>query len=125
MSIRLEFSLLIGIFFFLAIIISLLKKKKLNLKYTLVWLLAVVGMLFAALCPSLIGKIANFIGIVTPINFVFMLEGVFVLFIILSLTVIVSHQNERIYRLVQTLAILEKRVRELEKKDIIENEESE
>ena len=45
------------------------------------------------------------------------LEGIFVLVILLSLTTIVSYLNERIRNLVQTIAILEKRVRELEQKE--------
>lgn len=114
MNTRLEIALLIGVFTFLIVIVSLLKRKKLNLKYTLVWLFCVACMFFATLFPTAVGNLAQFIGIETPINFVLVLEGLFVLLIILSLTVIVSHQNERIYRLVQTQAILEKKVRDLE-----------
>lgn len=114
MSIELRVFLLVGIAIYLGIIISLLKKRKLNLKYTLIWLFAAVVMLVATLFPQIVGEVANFVGVETPSNFVFVLEGLFVLMILLSLTTIVSHNNDRIYRLVQTQAILEKRVRELE-----------
>lgn len=119
MNDRLVISLLIGITLFLSIILILLKRRKLNIKYSLVWLTTVLCMIFATLFPGIIAKIATFIGIVTPINFVFIIEGVFVLIIILSLTVIVSRQNEKIYRLVQTQAILEKKIRDIE--DKVEN----
>ena len=56
-------------------------------------------------------------GIAAPVNTVFLFAGMFSLIIILSLTMIVSHLNNRIYRIVQTQAILEKRVRDLEKCD--------
>ena len=38
----------------------------------------------------------------------------FLFLIVLTLTAIVSHMNNRVYRLTQMQAILEKRVRELE-----------
>lgn len=114
MSTELRFFLIIGVVLFLMIIISMLKRKKLNLKYTLVWLFAAIFMLLAAIMPDQVGNLAHFIGIETPSNFVFVLEGMFVLVILLSITAIVSHLNLKIYKLVQMQAILEKRVRELE-----------
>ena len=62
-------------------------------------------------------------GIASPVNTVFVLEGLFVLFILLSLTSIVSGLNRKIYRLTQYEALLEGRVRELEKKLNLEGKE--
>lgn len=114
MDITLRIFLIIGILVFLVIILQMLKNKKLNLKYTLVWLLSAFVMLIATIFPGIVNIVAASIGIISPVNFVFVLEGMFVLLILLSLTAIVSHINNRIYRLIQSLAILEKRVRELE-----------
>jgi hypothetical protein len=121
MDITLRIFLIIGILIFLVIILQLLKKKKLNLKYTLVWLLSAFVMLVAAIFPGIVNAVARLIGIISPVNFVFVLEGMFVLLILLSLTAIVSHINNRIYKLIQSLAILEKRVRELEEEKSKEN----
>ncbi len=57
---------------------------------------------------------AYFFGLKTPVNFIYVVEGAFVLCILLICTVIMSHMNSRIVRLIQVQGILEKRVRDLE-----------
>jgi hypothetical protein len=101
---------------FNVIILSLLKKKHLNLKYSLVWLLSAFFMLAIVVCPQIIFFVGALIGIETPVNTVFLFAGVFTILIVLTLTVIVSNFNNKLYRLAQTIALLEKRIRELEKK---------
>lgn len=51
-------------------------------------------------------------------NGLFIIAIGFIIMILLSLTSIASRQNRKIRTLTQELAILDKRVRELEKKDI-------
>ncbi len=114
MNIVLQIFLIVGVLIFLAIIVYYLAKKKLNLKYSLTWLAAGVGMLILAIFPQLVDMIGALVGIAAPVNTVFLFGGIFMLLIIFTLTMIVSHMNKRIYRLTQTQAILEKRVRELE-----------
>lgn len=118
---RIFFALVVCVF--LLWIISLLKKRKLNLRYTLTWLFAAIALLIVDLFPQIISKTMKWIGIATPVNMVFVLEAVFVLIILLSLTVIVSHLTEKVCRLTQTIAILEKRLREFEDNSIEKNEE--
>lgn len=99
---------------FLVVIINMLKKKKLNLKYTLTWLFAAFALLVVDCFPQIIEGIMNLVGVASPVSMVFVLEALFVLVILLSLTAIVSHLTERVYRLTQTIAIMEKKIRELE-----------
>ncbi len=114
MNIVLQIFLIVGVLIFLAIIVYYLAKKKLNLKYSHTWLAAGVGMIILAIFPQLVDMIGALVGIAAPVNTVFLFGGIFMLLIIFTLTMIVSHMNKRIYRLTQTQAILEKRVRELE-----------
>lgn len=114
MQIILQIFLIVCVLIFLAIIVHYLAKKKLNLKYSLVWLGAGVGMLIIAIFPQLASIAGKLIGIDTPVNVVFLFAGMFMLLIIFTLTIIVSHMNNQIYKLAQKQAILEKRVRELE-----------
>ncbi len=118
MNLVLQIFLIVGVLIFLAIIIYYLAKKKLNLKYSLTWLAAGVGMLILAVFPQLVDVIGALVGIAAPVNTVFLFGGIFMLLIIFTLTMIVSHMNNRIYKLTQTQAILEKRVRELESTDV-------
>ncbi len=117
MNIVLRIFFIVLTLLFLLYIIHLLSKKKLDLKYSLVWLAAGVGMLILAIFPDLVTILGSLVGIATPVSTVFVFAGIFMLAIILTLTVIVSHMNNRIYRLTQMQATLEKRVRELENKD--------
>ena len=102
---------------FLVVILNMLKKKKLNLKYTLTWLFAAFALLVVDCFPEIIEGIMNLVGVASPVSMVFVLEALFVLVILLSLTAIVSHLTERVYRLTQTIAIMEKKIRELEEEN--------
>ena len=106
---------LILVLLFSAFIVHFLIKRRLNLKYTLTWLFAAAVMLAVLAFPSLIGDISHLVGIELPVNAVFVFSGMFALAIIFTLTIIVSHLNTRLYKLSQTQALLEKRIRELEK----------
>lgn len=114
MNINLRIFLVICIVVYLGIIFNLLRKKNLNLKYTLIWLFSGIIMLVVAVFPQIINLLAGIIGIVDITNAVFILEGMFVIIILLSLTSIVSHFNDRNRELIQKVALLEKRVRDLE-----------
>lgn len=114
MNIVLQIFLIVCILIFLCVIFYYLKKRKLDLKYSLAWLFAGVGMLILAIFPDLVTFFGNLVGIVSPISTVMVFAGMFMLLIIFTLTAIVSHMTNRIYRLTQKQALLEKRVRELE-----------
>lgn len=114
MNAALQISLTIGIVLFLGAILQMLRKKRLNLKYTLVWLFAGLCLVLATLFPEAVGGLARLVGIELASNFVFMLVGLFALLILLSLTSIVSKQNAQIFRLAQNISLMEKRIRDLE-----------
>lgn len=113
MDTRLQLFIIACIVLYLIIILYLLKKKRLNLKYTLLWFLTALVMLVVTIFPGIVNWATGLVGIVAPTNFVFFLEGAFVLVILLSLTSIVSNLNSKIYRLTQSQALLEKRIRDL------------
>lgn len=116
MTIVFQCCLIVGILIYLGVIVVLLKKQKLNLRYALTWLLMAFVMLVVAVFPQIITWISKLMGIASDVNTVFVLQGVFVLLILLSLTSIVSKQTNRIRRLAQSQALLERRIRELEER---------
>lgn len=117
MNIVLQIFMIVAVVLFTLIIIRYLTKKRLNLKYSLAWLAACLVMLVLAIFPQLVEKLGALVGIATVTSTVFVFAIMFMLVIILTLTMIVSHMNNRIYRLTQMQALLEKRVRELEEKN--------
>ena len=114
MTTELQIFLCIGVAGYFIILFYLLKHRRFTLKYSLTWLLSGVIMLVALLFPDLILSLTRFVGIETPVNLVFVLCGMAVLLILLSVTAIITKLNRQIHRLVQTQALLEKRLRELE-----------
>lgn len=116
MSLVLQIFLILCVGLFIAAIVRYLVLKKLNLKYTLVWLGSAVFMLVIAIFPQIITYLTRLVGIQVESNAVFFFAILFLFLIVLTLTAIVSHMNNRVYRLTQMQAILEKRVRELEEK---------
>ncbi len=116
MTVKLRVILIIGILVYLGIILNMIRKKKLNIKYSLLWIATAVITIVMAVFPKLPELIAKLLGIYSVVNMVFVVAAIFSLMIILSLTAIVSRQTDRIRALTQSQAILEKRVRELEEK---------
>ena len=115
---RLQFTLIIAIVFYIIMMCIFLKNKALSLKYTLLWILAGIIMSLLVIVPDILIYLNHLVGIQSGMqsnmNGLFIWAIVFIVCILLSLTSIVSRQNNKIRQLIQTISRLEKRVRELE-----------
>ena len=116
MSTTLQIVVLLAVLVYFLLLFHLLKKKSLNLKYTLLWILSGLVMLLLAIFPGFLNWFSNLIGVYEPTNALFAIVFFCVIIILMSLTAIVSKLNEKNKRLIQSVALLEKRVRELEKR---------
>ncbi len=113
-STKLQITMLVAVGLYFLIVFRLLKKKNLNLKYTLLWLASGVTMLALAVFPRILSWLAALVGIYDPTNALFAFMFFCGIIILMSITAIVSKLNEKSKRLIQSVALLEKRVRELE-----------
>lgn len=113
-SIRLKIAMLIAVGLYFLVVFQLLKRKSLNLKYTLLWLFSGVIMLVLAIFPQILSWLAALVGVYEPTNALFAFMFFCVIIILMSLTAIVSKLNEKTKRVIQALALLEKRIRDLE-----------
>lgn len=111
----LRITLVAGIAIYFVLIFIFLKHKALSLKYTLLWLLAGLVMLFFVFFPQVLYAITSCLGIQSGMNGLYLICIGFIMVILMSLTSIVSRQRNRIKTLTQEMAVLEKRLRELEK----------
>lgn len=111
---KLQITLIVGALLYLIIIFGLLKKQRLNVRYSLLWLAGALVMLLFACFPYLVKVLRDYTGVEVVSNLVFLLVIVFMMFLLLSLTAAVSGQAEKIKRLTQAVALLEKRLRALE-----------
>lgn len=101
---------------YLVFVLYLLKKKRLYLKYALLWLFTGILMIALTLFPQILGWFFDLLGFEVYSNGLFSILIFFILLMLLVLTSIVSALNEKNRRLVQTVALLEKRIRDLESK---------
>lgn len=119
---RLQFTLIIAIVVYFIMMCIFLKNKALSLKYTLLWIFAGIIMSLLVIVPDILVYLNHLVGIQdgvqSKMNGLFIWAIVFIVCILLSLTSIVSRQNNKIRQLVQTISRLEKRVRELEEKKV-------
>lgn len=110
----LRITLIIAVFCYFIVILYFLKQRALNLKYTLLWLLAGAVMGLLVISPELLIRIRHLFGIEDNMNALFIMCIAFMLMILMALTSIASRQNMKIRRLIQEIGILDKRIRELE-----------
>lgn len=113
-DVTLRIALLIGSLAYLFMILFLLKKKRLTVRYSIIWILSGIVFLVFAICPYIVLVLRDLLKMEMPVNVVFTLVIGFILLLLLSLSSTVSVMNEKIKQLTQSQAILEKRVREME-----------
>ena len=115
-TLTLQHLLIIGSFVLFAMIVWLIKNKKIEVKYSIIWLAFSATMIAFALCRYLVLVLSDITGVVNPVNFIFLTQIIFILLILLSVTAVISGFSRKIKRLAKSNALLEKRVRELERK---------
>lgn len=96
------------------IILYYLKKRMLELRYTLIWLAAGVCMGIMVFFPQLLIDFVHLLGIESNMNGLFILCFAFIIAILMMLTAIVSRFALKVRKLIQEISMLEKRIRELE-----------
>jgi len=114
---RLQIVLIIAIVIYFVIILYFLKKRALELKYTLIWFVAGAVMLVLVVFPRLMTWIIRGLGIQSNMNGLYIALIAFIIMILMTLTSIVSRLAYKAKTLTQEFAMLEKRVRDLEKKN--------
>lgn len=106
MSLILRISLLLGIVLYIIVILTFLKKKKINLRYSLLWFLSALVLLIMDIFPGVVSGVARLLGIEVSVNAVFLIFIFLMMLLLISLTSIVSTQHEQIKTLIQEIAIL-------------------
>lgn len=113
-SSTLRIILIIGVLVYFIIILMFLKNKAITLKYTLLWLAAGVVLGIMVVWPESLVLFVKALGITSNMNGLFIASITFIIMILMSLTSIVSKQADKIKNLTQTIAKMEKRLRECE-----------
>ena len=100
----------------LAIVIELVRRRKLTEEYSFVWLLCAIALLSLSLWRDLLHVVAHWLGVFYPPAVLLLVLTVFVFVACLYFSVVVSRQRQQIERLAEEQAILAARQRELERR---------
>lgn len=120
MSVSLKVFLILITIMYLFLIIKLIKKRELNINFSIFWIGAgitlIVALIIMLIVPGVMGKISRVLGFEVPANMVFCVS-IFILFYIgLDLTWKISKENKRNIKLTQELSLLKEKINKLESK---------
>jgi len=123
MNIKIQIIIATAIVVALIIIINMIRKRNLELRYALIWLFVGVGVLILDIFPGIMERLATIMGIASPMNMLFFFGFCFALAIIFTLTVAVSRMSTRIKNLAQELALFHKEVDEKQNQRLSQQEQ--
>ncbi len=116
LSEKLMITLGVGLSIYFILILVFLKHRALDLRYTLLWIFSGLVMAVMVFFPYIFRAFIRLLGITSTMNGLFVFFIGMLMIICMSLTSIVSRQAGKLRTLTQEMAILEKRIRELEEK---------
>lgn len=108
MSTRLQVILLIVLILAIGFIVSEISKKKIDFKFGIVWIVISLVLILFTIWNGLLIWLTHLVGITTPINFLYLLAILLLVWIVYSMSKTIALLQEKIKRLSQELAILRK-----------------
>lgn len=117
MNIGLRAWLMVAALVVFALILFTITKKKLNIKYSIVWLLWSILTLILAIFPEIFYQFAHFMGIEMPVNAVFLIMIALLYALVFFVYSTISKHNEELIQLTYEIARLKKELDELKKKN--------
>lgn len=124
MSIALRILLLAIAMVFLIEVFRLVSDGKLQLKYSLLWMLLSLILIICAIFPGIVSAFSGLLGFQTSSNFVFLVSIVGLLGICLSLTAIVSWQARDIRQLIQRVTLMQEDLDNLMRNNNVDSTDS-
>jgi hypothetical protein len=94
----------------LVVIFELIRSRRLQERYALLWLLTGIVLLVLALWRGALGTFADAVGIHYPPSALFVIASGFILVVLLHYSTVISDLSEKNTTLAQRLALLEKRL---------------
>ena len=116
MSITLRVALIIIVLIFIILILKSIRRKKMNITFSLMWLIIGGALIVAVIVPNLIETISKVLGFETPSNMLFCITIFIAFYLIFNLMVLTSQEYKKNIALIQELSILKKKVNEMEEK---------
>lgn len=115
MSLSLRIGLLVSSLLVFAFILFTVTKKKLNIKYSIIWILWSLLTLFMSIFPGSFYWLAGVLGIELPVNAVFLIMAALLYGLVFFVYVAISKHNEEIVKLTYEVSVLKKELEDLKK----------
>jgi hypothetical protein len=100
----------LGALFLLAVVFELIRRRKLQERYALLWLLTGLIVFVLAVWRDGLGTFSSLVGIYYPPSALFVLASFFVLVVLLQYSTVISQLSEQNTILAQRLALLENKL---------------
>lgn len=105
---NLQIEMIVATILLLLLIIVSLKKNTISIKSSIAWLLLPIVFLIISIFPDPLTAFSKWLGFETFSNFIFVVVIALLIIICFFLTVTISHQQAKIVKLIQELAIIKK-----------------
>ena len=116
MSTTLKIALIFITIIYMFLILKSIRQKKINVSFSIFWLLTGVVLIIFVLIPNIIEWISKKLGFAAPSNMIFCITIFMAFYMIFNLTVAISKENKKNTLLVQEISLLKKKVENLEEK---------
>jgi hypothetical protein len=101
----------------LAVVFELMRSRRLQERYALLWLLTGLVVFVLAVWRSLLGWASGAVGIAYPPSMLFILASFFILLVLLHYSTVISRLSEQNTALAQRLALLEHELEQTRSRD--------
>ena len=115
MSNGLRLGLLIASIIAICLVLFFVIKKKLNIKYSIVWILWALLSLIMAIFPQTFYELSHILGIEMPVNAVFLIMIALLYGLTFYVYIMISKHNSEIIKLTYELSSLKKQLEEKNK----------
>lgn len=117
MQLSLRVALIVITLIYLIIILKAIKNKKLQISFSIFWIITGLILIIAIAIPNLIQNISNILGFELSVNMIFCVAIFLSFYLIFNLNILLSKENKKNILLIQEISILKERVDELENKE--------
>jgi hypothetical protein len=111
MDTRIQILAIIATCGLLFVVLELVRRRRLQERYALLWLICTVFLLILASWRDALTKVANLVGIAYPPNALFFLAFATILVVLLHFSVVISRLSDQSKVLAQRVAMLDERLR--------------
>ena len=115
MSLTLRIALIVIVLLFILLILKAIRRKKMNITFSLIWIIIGLLLIVAVIVPHFIETISKALGFATPVNMLFCVTIFIAFYLIFNLTIIASGEYKKNTTLIQEISLLKKKVEDIEK----------